>query len=173
MFFKQKSAGNRRVSPTASHALSPRFERLLRESRWLLVVALLGYVALVLGSYTKTDPGWSFSGSGAPIANRGGHVGAWLSDLLLYLFGLSAWWLVVAGIVIIALPMFGDYYTPNLLSGSPQTTMIGNQIDLYISGGQQKPVGAALVCVLMALLLLLMLYYLIVTARATRRYGGA
>ena len=101
MFFKQKSAGNRRVTPPASHALSPRFERLLRESRWLLVVALLGYVALVLGSYTKTDPGWSFSGSGAPIANRGGHVGAWLADLLLYLFGLSAWWLVVAGIVII------------------------------------------------------------------------
>jgi S-DNA-T family DNA segregation ATPase FtsK/SpoIIIE len=101
VFFKQKSAGNRRVAPTAPHALSPRFERLLRESRWLLVVALLGYVALVLGSYAKTDPGWSFSGSGAPIANRGGHVGAWLADLLLYLFGLSAWWLVVAGIVII------------------------------------------------------------------------
>ncbi len=101
MFFKQKSAGNRRVTPSASHALSPRFERLLRESRWLLVVALLGYVALVLGSYAKTDPGWSFSGSGAPIANRGGHVGAWLADLLLYLFGLSAWWLVVAGMVII------------------------------------------------------------------------
>ena len=80
---------------------------------------------------------------------------------------------ILAGCVIIALPMFGDYYTPNLLSGSPNTTMIGNQIDLYISGGQQKPVGAALVCVLMALLLLLMLYYLIVTARATRRYGGA
>ncbi len=102
MFFKQKSARNRRIAPAASDTLSPRFERLLRESRWLLVVALLGYVALVLGSYTKTDPGWSFSGSGAPIANRGGHVGAWLSDLLLYLFGLSAWWLVVAGIVIIA-----------------------------------------------------------------------
>ena len=72
--------------------------------------------------------------------------------------------------------MFGDYYTPNLLSGSPNTTMIGNQIDLYISGGQQKPVGAALVCVLMALLLLLMLYYLIVTARmrrgGTHEHGG-
>jgi len=101
VFFKQKNAGNRRVSPTSSQALSPRFERLLRESRWLLVVALLGYVALVLGSYAKTDPGWSFSGSGEPIVNRGGHVGAWLADLLLYLFGVSAWWLVVAGIVII------------------------------------------------------------------------
>ncbi len=100
MFFKQKSARNRRVAPPAQ-ALSPRFERLLRESRWLLVLAALGYLALVLASYTKTDPGWSFSGTGAAVGNRGGDVGAWLADLLLYLFGLSAWWLVVAGIVII------------------------------------------------------------------------
>ena len=98
MFFKQKAARNRRVAPAEGPALSPRFERLLRESRWLLVLAVLGYLALVLASYTKTDPGWSFSGTGAPVGNRGGDVGAWLADLLLYLFGLSAWWLVVAGI---------------------------------------------------------------------------
>ncbi len=46
-------------------------------------------------------PGWSFSGSGAPLANRGGAVGAWLADLLLYLFGLSAWWWVIGGIVLV------------------------------------------------------------------------
>ena len=40
-------------------------------------------------------------------------------------------------VVIIALPMFGDYYTPDLLSGSPKTSLIGNQINLYIQGGQQ------------------------------------
>jgi S-DNA-T family DNA segregation ATPase FtsK/SpoIIIE len=28
------------------------------------------------------------------IANPGGRFGAWLADLLLYLFGLSAWWWV-------------------------------------------------------------------------------
>mgnify|MGYP003693814457 CR=1 FL=1 len=58
---------------------------------------------------------------------------------------------ILAGIVIIALPMFGDYYTPDLLSGAPQTSLIGNQINLYIRGGQQIPVGAALVVVLDAL----------------------
>jgi spermidine/putrescine transport system permease protein len=78
---------------------------------------------------------------------------------------------ILAGSVIIALPMFGDYYTPDLLSGSPNTTMIGNQITLYIQGGQQIPVGAALVCVLMGMLLVLMMYYLFATARAVRRYG--
>src|SRR5690606_1860745 len=52
-------------------------------------------------TYARSDPGWSFSGTGAPLSNRGGIVGAWLSDLLLYLFGLSAWWLVAAGVVLI------------------------------------------------------------------------
>lgn len=75
---------------------------------------------------------------------------------------------ILAGVVIIALPMFGDYYTPDLLSGSPNTSMIGNQINLYIRGGQQVPVGAALVVVLMLFLTLLMGWYLVATARAQR-----
>src|SRR6185503_8612094 len=44
---------------------------------------------------------WSFSGSGTAIHNKGGAVGAWLADLLLYLFGVSAWWWVFAGIVLV------------------------------------------------------------------------
>ncbi|MBK6337974.1 MAG: DNA translocase FtsK 4TM domain-containing protein [Betaproteobacteria bacterium] len=73
----------------------------VRESWWLLVVAAFLWLALILATYTKADPGWSFSGSGGAIANRGGTVGAWLADLLLYLFGFSAWWWVVAGIVVV------------------------------------------------------------------------
>jgi ABC-type spermidine/putrescine transport system permease subunit I len=76
---------------------------------------------------------------------------------------------VLAGLVIIMLPMFGDYYTPNLLSGSPRTRMIGNQIDQFVNqtssqGGQ----GAALTLVLMAAVALLMLYYLFNIARVTK-----
>src|SRR5213076_3360003 len=82
-------------------SLSPRFARLVRESWWLLVVAGFVWLALILATYAKTDPGWSFSGVGGPIANRGGVAGAWLADLLLYLFGASAWWWVVAGIVLL------------------------------------------------------------------------
>lgn len=78
---------------------------------------------------------------------------------------------ILAGIAIIALPMFGDYYTPDLLSASPRTSLIGNQINLYIRGGQQIPVGAALVIVLMLFLTLLMGYYVVATARAQRRLG--
>jgi ABC-type spermidine/putrescine transport system permease subunit I len=78
---------------------------------------------------------------------------------------------ILAGCVIIALPMFGDYYTPDLLSGSPKTSLVGNQIDLYIRGGQLVPVGATLVIYLMLMLAVLMGYYLWVTARAERRFG--
>jgi ABC-type spermidine/putrescine transport system permease subunit I len=74
---------------------------------------------------------------------------------------------ILAGVVIVTLPMFGDYYTNNLLSASPRTSMIGNLIDNTISSplvGQ----AASMVVVLMLLLLLPMLYYLYATNRATR-----
>ncbi len=48
---------------------------------------------------------------------------------------------ILAGVVLIALPMFGDYYTPDLVSASPETSMIGNQIDQYTRQGSQKTVG--------------------------------
>ena len=71
----------------------------MRESGWLLVVALLAFLALILATYHKEDAGWSYSGAGGAIQNKGGLIGAWLADLLLYLFGFSAWWWVFAGLV--------------------------------------------------------------------------
>jgi spermidine/putrescine transport system permease protein len=66
----------------------------------------------------------------------------------------------LAGIVIIALPMFGDYYTADLLSGSPRTSMLGNVINTSLLGGPNKPLGSALTLIMSAFLLVLMLYYL-------------
>jgi len=109
MLFKTKNqriVGRRQTTapprsrPSVS-SLSPRFARLLHESWWLLIVVALIYLALVLATYYKTDASWSFSGSGAPLQNKGGVVGAWVADLLLYLFGLSAWWWVIAGVVVV------------------------------------------------------------------------
>lgn len=75
---------------------------------------------------------------------------------------------VLAGLVIVMLPMFGDYYTPNLLSGSPRTRMIGNQIDQFINQtASQGRQGAALTLILMAAVALLMVYYLRNIARVT------
>ncbi|MGZ8687077.1 MAG: ABC transporter permease [Gaiellaceae bacterium] len=76
---------------------------------------------------------------------------------------------VLAGVVLIALPMFGDYYTPDLVSASTKTNLIGNQIDQLTRQGSEKVVGAALTMLLAAVLLLLMLYYLRATRRADER----
>jgi putrescine transport system permease protein len=73
---------------------------------------------------------------------------------------------ILAGTVLIALPMFGDYYTQDLISASPRTSMIGNQIDQFSRQGSEKTVGAVLTMLLAAVLLVLMFYYLRTTRRA-------
>ena len=75
---------------------------------------------------------------------------------------------ILAGLVIILLPMFGDYYTPDLLSGVPRTSMIGNQVDFFIHSGSGGNQGAAIVIVLSVVVSLLMIYYLVTVARAAR-----
>ena len=70
--------------------------------------------------------------------------------------------------VVTALPMFGDYYTNTLVSGSPTTTMIGNQIEFYLLSGSRKEIGASLVLILSMILVVLMAYYLISSQRANR-----
>jgi spermidine/putrescine transport system permease protein len=76
---------------------------------------------------------------------------------------------ILAGAVIITLPMFGDYYTPNLMTASPENSMIGNAIDFALQGGQgQQPKGAALTLLLSAFIGALMVYYLVSVARAAK-----
>jgi spermidine/putrescine transport system permease protein len=75
---------------------------------------------------------------------------------------------LLGGAVLIVLPMFGDYYTPNIVSGAPTTSMIGNQIDLYFHGGPQPTIGAALTIILSAFLVVLMAYYMRTIHRASR-----
>ncbi len=72
---------------------------------------------------------------------------------------------LTAASAIVVLPMFGDFYTNDLISGSPRTNMLGNQVNLYIRGGPNKSLGAALVLVMMVILLSVMAYYLYATAR--------
>jgi putrescine transport system permease protein len=79
---------------------------------------------------------------------------------------------MLAGIVLIALPMFGDYYTPDLISGSPKTAILGNAINGYVQGGPDKSLGAALTILLSAFLLVFMLYYLRVVRADQRAAAG-
>ena len=63
----------------------------LREAALILALALAAYLLLSLSSYDPTDPGWSTTGTNDVIANKGGIVGAWLADSLLYGFGFPAY----------------------------------------------------------------------------------
>ena len=71
---------------------------LLMEARWILFAALSICLILILVTYSKTDPGWSQSSVVPKIHNIGGKFGAWLADVLLYVFGLSTWWWCIAGL---------------------------------------------------------------------------
>jgi S-DNA-T family DNA segregation ATPase FtsK/SpoIIIE len=86
------AVGNRADKPAA---LPARLMLLVRESRWLLLSAVAAYLVLILHGYDRYDPAWSNSASNAMPHNPGGVFGAWLSDVLLYVFGFSAWWWVV------------------------------------------------------------------------------
>ena len=77
---------------TERQPLPNRLVRLLSEARWLALAFLGLYFVLILASYTKSDPGWSHASIVPKVANLGGRAGAWLSDLLLFIFGFSAWW---------------------------------------------------------------------------------
>ncbi len=68
---------------------------LLQESRWLGVGALAVFLVMALWGFQRSDPGWSHAVGAAGLQNPAGRAGAWVADLMLYVFGLSAWWWVV------------------------------------------------------------------------------
>ena len=78
-----------------SQPLPEKISLLLQEARWLILGVMSLYVGLILLGYSKADPGWSHASDVARVANPGGRFGAWMADLLLYLFGISSWWWVV------------------------------------------------------------------------------
>ena len=86
------SANGYKRTPTERQPLPNRLVRLLSEARWLALAVLGLYFVLILASYNKLDPGWSHETLVPKVTNLGGRAGAWLSDLLLYIFGISAWW---------------------------------------------------------------------------------
>ncbi len=86
------SRSNSRPRP---QPLPERLSLLLQEARWLILGVMSLYIGLILLGYNQADPGWSHAAEVARVANPGGRFGAWLADLLYYLFGLSAWWWVI------------------------------------------------------------------------------
>ena len=92
---RKTSAARSAVQKTSRKPLPPKIAALLRESWWLLLIGAALYLVLILATYSKADPGWSHQVSGSQVVNAGGKAGAWIADVALYVFGLSAWWWVL------------------------------------------------------------------------------
>jgi S-DNA-T family DNA segregation ATPase FtsK/SpoIIIE len=86
------SPGYTRNPTTVRQPLPNRLVRLLSEARWIALAVLFLYFVIILLSYSKGDPGWSHDVVVIRAANLGGRAGAWLADLMLFIFGFSAWW---------------------------------------------------------------------------------
>ncbi len=96
MFFKKKSSATQNKAEAPKSEKQVHHTRLVREAWWLILVLVGLYLAIILTSYHTEDPSWFYmSSTNAAVQNAGGTVGSVLSDILLNLFGFSAWWLVI------------------------------------------------------------------------------
>ena len=115
------------VRPTAPS----RVARLWREARWIAFVGAALYLVLILATYRRTDPAWSHEATGAIVTNAGGRIGAYCADLLLFMFGLSAWWWVVLfGYLVIA-----SYKRLADAAFAPDATVLDRRSLLALIGG--------------------------------------
>ena len=90
----QRSASARRGAYGASRPLAgglpDQGSRLLAEARWIVAAVAVLALAAVLVSYHREDPGFTNAAAAGRIGNWGGSAGAWVADLLFFLFGFSA-----------------------------------------------------------------------------------
>jgi spermidine/putrescine transport system permease protein len=76
---------------------------------------------------------------------------------------------ILTGLLITVLPMLGDYYTNQMLSGAASTSMIGNLIQGQLGTPGLEGQGAVLSLILLLVLLVPMIYYVIATNREAAR----
>ena len=75
---------------------------------------------------------------------------------------------ILTAMLITVLPMLGDYYTNQLMSGATNTSMIGNVINQQLSTPLFQGEGAVLSMFLLLLLIPPMIYYVVATNRTSR-----
>ncbi len=80
---------------------STRLSRLMREAGWIIFLALALYLALIFATYHQDDPGWFITGKGGLILNKGGWLGAQISQFAFGVSGWSAWWWVALAIYVV------------------------------------------------------------------------
>ena len=193
-YFLARHAGRWRGPLLALTILPFWVSYLMRMLAWVNLLQPEGWVAGVLRHVPGGDRSWL---NGQPVTVVAGLVYGYVPFFILPLYatldridgrlleaardlGASSrhvFWRVtvplsrqglIAASVITALPMVGDYYTNDLLSASPRTEMVGNQIVYYLQETTQPQVGASLVLLLVAVLVVAMAWYLVSISRAQK-----
>jgi ABC-type spermidine/putrescine transport system permease subunit I len=75
---------------------------------------------------------------------------------------------IMTALLITVLPMLGDYYTNQLMSGATNTSMIGNVIDQQLSTPLFQGEGAVFSLLVLLALIVPMIYYVVATNRTAR-----
>ncbi len=75
---------------------------------------------------------------------------------------------ILTGLLVTVLPMLGDYFTNQLLSGAASTSMIGNLIEGQLGTPGIEGQGAVLSLMLLLVLLIPMIYYVVATNRTSQ-----
>lgn len=95
--FKKKTK-RKSVVKNKSRAQAPHLIILINDALWLVALLVVVYLGLSLASFTPLDPAWSRSVQSPDVRNLGGVFGAYFADIMYYLAGISAWWLIIATI---------------------------------------------------------------------------
>jgi len=103
-----KAKGANSAARKQASVANPRRQRLWRDLALIAIAPLLLYLLASLFTFSPNDPGWSQAGSlTTPIHNMGGRVGAWVADVLLYLFGYVAFLLPIMLGIVAWIALFG------------------------------------------------------------------
>jgi len=193
-YFVSRHAGRWRATLLTLMILPFWVSYLMRMLAWVNLLQPQGWVARALATVPGGDRSWL---TGQPITVVLGLVYGYVPFFILPLYatldridgrlleaardlgasGRQAFWRVtlplsrqglLAAAMITALPMVGDYFTNDVLSASPRTEMIGNQVVYYLQQTTQPQVGASLVLILSAVLIVVTAGYLISVSRAQK-----
>ncbi len=82
--YNVKQASRKKQSGTVSKIEVVRY---IKEISFIFVIASALFIALSLLTYNPADPGWTQAVNIAEVHNEGGRAGAYIANILLYLFG--------------------------------------------------------------------------------------
>ncbi len=99
------------LKKTPERTVSTQFAWIIKDGVVLSCIGLAFFLFIVLFSYNPEDPGFSSVSREGDIYNYGGKTGAWLSSMVLYLFGVFGF-LIPFGI------LFAGWVTLKIRSGN-------------------------------------------------------